>query len=206
LPLVISPANEVALREVTQDLQAMARASRNNLANIAAVTSRGLTLESGRAFVLLATKGRAALAKPGEIEEDSAARKSIRYATWYIRSHTPEAALPMTLNRAQASQAVTAAGEDGLVAVVAQAHPEIEVPGSADLYAIGTGAIVRQLSQPGSDSVMVILEGLERIAIVDVIQTRPYLPVEEFLHGYLLLSEKRTYHLTGYRFLLLLCF
>src|SRR5262245_37914141 len=87
----------------------------------------------------------------------------------------PHAALPMTLNRANASLAVAAAGEDGLVAVVTQAHPEAEVPAGSDLYAIGTGAVVRQLSQPGQDTVMVIVEGLERIAIVDIIQTHPYM-------------------------------
>jgi ATP-dependent Lon protease len=87
----------------------------------------------------------------------------------------PHAALPMTLNRPTASAAVEAAGEEGLVAVVTQAHPEAEVPGAGDLYAIGTGAIVRQLSQPGGGTVMVILEGLERIALVDVVQTHPYL-------------------------------
>ena len=87
----------------------------------------------------------------------------------------PHAALPMTLNRATASQAVAAAGEEGLVAVVTQAHPEAEVPGGGDLFAIGTGAVVRQLTQPGHDTVMVILEGLERIAIVDIVQTYPYL-------------------------------
>ena len=87
----------------------------------------------------------------------------------------PHAALPMTLNRANASQAVAAAGEEGLLAVVTQAHPEAEVPAGSDLYAIGTGAVVRQMTQPGMDTVMVILEGLERIAIVDIVQTHPYL-------------------------------
>jgi ATP-dependent Lon protease len=87
----------------------------------------------------------------------------------------PHAALPMTLNRPAASRAVEAAGQDGLVAVVTQAHPDTEDPSGSDLYAIGTGAVVRQLSQPGGGAVMVILEGLERIAIVDVIQTRPFL-------------------------------
>jgi ATP-dependent Lon protease len=86
----------------------------------------------------------------------------------------PHAALPMTLNREGASQAVAAAGEEGLLAVVTQAHPDAELPGGGDLYAIGTGAVVRQMSQ-GSDNVMVVIEGLERIAIVDIIQTRPYL-------------------------------
>jgi ATP-dependent Lon protease len=87
----------------------------------------------------------------------------------------PHAALPMTLNRSNASQAVAAAGEEGLVAVVTQAHPEVELPSGSDLYAIGTGAVVRQLTQPGNDTAMVIVEGLERIAIVDIVQTHPFL-------------------------------
>jgi ATP-dependent Lon protease len=87
----------------------------------------------------------------------------------------PHAAVPMTLNRPSASKAVAAAGVDGLVAVVTQAHPEAEVPGGGDLYAIGTGAVVRQLSEGGNDTSLVILEGLERIAIIEVIQIRPYL-------------------------------
>ena len=88
----------------------------------------------------------------------------------------PHAALPMTLGRASANHAVQAAGEDGLIAVVTQARPETELPGSSDLYAIGTGAVVRQLgTEQGSDQLLVILEGLERVAIVEIIQTRPYL-------------------------------
>lgn len=87
----------------------------------------------------------------------------------------PHAAVPMTLNRPSASKAVAAAGLDGLVAVVTQAHPEAETPAGSDLYAVGTGAVVRQLSEAGNDTAMVILEGIERIAIVEVVQIRPYL-------------------------------
>src|SRR5690349_15081023 len=87
----------------------------------------------------------------------------------------PHAAVPMTLNRPAASKAVAAAGVDGLVAVVTQAHPEAETPAGSDLYAVGTGAVVRQLSEAGNDTAMVILEGIERIAIVEVVQIRPYL-------------------------------
>jgi ATP-dependent Lon protease len=87
----------------------------------------------------------------------------------------PHAALPMTLNRPAASRAIEAAGEDGLVAVVTQARPEVEEPRASDLYAIGTGAAVRQISQPGGGSVMVILEGLERVSILDVVQSHPFM-------------------------------
>ncbi|NVB83813.1 MAG: endopeptidase La, partial [Kofleriaceae bacterium] len=85
----------------------------------------------------------------------------------------PHAALPMTLDRVGSSQAVAAAGEDGLLAVVTQAHPEADMPHGGDLYAVGTGAVVRQLTH--GDETMAVLEGLERIAIVEVVQTRPYL-------------------------------
>jgi ATP-dependent Lon protease len=87
----------------------------------------------------------------------------------------PHAALPMTLNRPAASKAVEAAGEEGLVAVVTQAHPEAEAPIPTDLFAIGTVATVRQLTQPGHGTVMVILEGLERVALVDIVQRAPFL-------------------------------
>jgi ATP-dependent Lon protease len=90
----------------------------------------------------------------------------------------PHAALPMTLNRPVASQAIEAAGEAGLVAVVTQSHVDVELPTGGDLYAIGSGAIVRQLTQasPGSGTApMVVLEGVERIAIIDIVQTRPFL-------------------------------
>jgi ATP-dependent Lon protease len=87
----------------------------------------------------------------------------------------PHAALPMTLNRPAASRAVEAAGEEGLVAVVTQAHPEAEAPIPTDLFAIGTVATVRQLTQPGHGTVMVILEGLERVALIDIVQRTPFL-------------------------------
>jgi len=87
----------------------------------------------------------------------------------------PHAALPMTLNRAAATNAAAAAGEEGLVAVVTQARAEAEPPGPGDLFAVGTGAVVRQLSHPGQDSAVVILEGLERVAILELVQTHPYL-------------------------------
>ncbi|HEY1553419.1 MAG TPA: endopeptidase La [Kofleriaceae bacterium] len=87
----------------------------------------------------------------------------------------PHAALPMSLNRAPASRAVEAAGQDGLIAVVTQVHPEIENPTAGDLYSIGAGAVVRQLTQPDGGHLMVIVEGLERISIVEILQTKPYL-------------------------------
>jgi hypothetical protein len=61
----------------------------------------GLTVESGVGYLLLVSKGRAALAKDGEIEEDPEKRKPVPHMTWYIGARTPDAALPLTLSPAE---------------------------------------------------------------------------------------------------------
>ena len=55
------------------------------------------SFEAGAAYLLLASHGRALLAKPGEISDDPARRKPIQYLMWYIDARAPEAAMPLTL-------------------------------------------------------------------------------------------------------------
>jgi ATP-dependent Lon protease len=88
----------------------------------------------------------------------------------------PHAALPITVSRPSVLGAVEAVGEDGLVAVITQLDPEEDRPSASELYKIGTGAIVRQLTHlgDGGEAAMMVLEGLERIAIVDELQAEPY--------------------------------
>jgi ATP-dependent Lon protease len=88
----------------------------------------------------------------------------------------PHAALPITVSRPSVLGAVEAVGEDGFVAVVTQLDPEEDEPGAGELYQIGTGAIVRQLTHlgDGHEAAMLVLEGLERIAILDELQGEPF--------------------------------
>jgi len=88
----------------------------------------------------------------------------------------PHAALPITVSRPSVLGAVEAVGEDGLVAVITQLDPEEDRPSASELYQIGTGAIVRKLTHlgDGREAAMLVLEGLERIAIVDELQAEPF--------------------------------
>jgi ATP-dependent Lon protease len=88
----------------------------------------------------------------------------------------PHAALPITVSRTSVLRAVESVGEDGLVAVVTQLDPEDDAPSARELYQIGTGAIVRQMTHlgDGNDAAMLVLEGLERVAIVEELQTEPF--------------------------------
>jgi hypothetical protein len=61
----------------------------------------GMALETGRGYLLLASKGRAVLAREGEFDPDPARRKPVSHATWYIGARGPESALPLTLAPAE---------------------------------------------------------------------------------------------------------
>ena len=88
----------------------------------------------------------------------------------------PRAALPITVSRKSALRAIEAVGENGLIAVVTQLNPEEDSPTARDLYRVGTGGVIRQLTHLGEskDAAMVVVEGLERVAVLDQHQIQPY--------------------------------
>jgi len=88
----------------------------------------------------------------------------------------PHAAMPITVSRPSVLRAVEAVGENGFLAVVTQLDAEEDEPTARQLYQVGTGAVVRQLTHlgDGGEAVMMVLEGLERIAILQELQDEPY--------------------------------
>jgi ATP-dependent Lon protease len=88
----------------------------------------------------------------------------------------PRAALPITVSRKSALRALEAVGENGLVAVVTQLNPDEDSPTARDLYRVGTGGVVRQFTYlgEGNGAAMVVVEGLERVAVLDQLQIQPY--------------------------------
>jgi ATP-dependent Lon protease len=80
------------------------------------------------------------------------------------------------VSRTSVLRAVESVGEDGFVAVVTQLDPEDDAPSARELYQIGTGAIVRQMTHlgEGREAAMLVLEGLERVAIVEELQAEPF--------------------------------
>lgn len=62
-----------------------------------------------------------------------------------------------------------------LVALVAQSNPEARPAGPDDLYRIGTAAIIHRLRRQPDGTLQIILQGLERIRILDFLHTEPFL-------------------------------
>jgi ATP-dependent Lon protease len=102
----------------------------------------------------------------------------------------PHAALPITVSRRSAVRAIEAVGENGFIAVVTQLDPGEDRPGASELYQIGTGAVVRQMTHLGEDrdAAMLVMEGVERIAVIEELQLEPYPRIRVRR----LASEKRT--------------
>ncbi len=72
---------------------------------------------------------------------------------------------------------------DRLVALVAQKDSSIEQPGPADIYTEGTAGRIAQLLRRPDGTIMVAVQGLERIRVTEVTQEEPYLVADiEVVH------------------------
>lgn len=88
----------------------------------------------------------------------------------------PGVLLPVTVARPKSKKLVTTAFKnDALLAVCCQKAQDVAEPGSDDLYILGTaGRVLRTLDMPDG-SLMVILKGMERVEIQEIVSTKPYL-------------------------------
>src|SRR5215475_3167272 len=75
----------------------------------------------------------------------------------------PHLVLPLTVGRPASVAAVEAAlaGEEQEIILAAQRDASVESPGQADLYTIGTRAIIRRFSK-NEDQIEVFVMGVER--------------------------------------------
>jgi ATP-dependent Lon protease len=92
----------------------------------------------------------------------------------------PGVLMPVTVGRDRSVAAVNAVlkTEDKTILVVAQRDPGKENPGLDDLYTIGTKAIVKQVGRTEDGTIQAVLQGLERVALLKVEQSLPYLEVQ----------------------------
>ncbi|MEY4705619.1 MAG: Lon protease, partial [Nitrospirota bacterium] len=88
--------------------------------------------------------------------------------------------MPLTVGRERSIAAIEAAmkTEDKTILVVAQRDPLTEEPGLDELYQIGTKAMVKQIGRSEDGTVHALVQGLERVALLKVEQTKPFLLVE----------------------------
>src|SRR6187549_2269032 len=87
----------------------------------------------------------------------------------------PGVMMPLTIGRERSVAAVNAAmkTEEKMIVVVAQRDPQTEEPALADLYSIGTKAIVKQIGQ-SEGTIHALVQGLDRVVLLKEEQTTPY--------------------------------
>src|SRR5690349_7970971 len=82
----------------------------------------------------------------------------------------PGLLMPLGVGRKASVAAVESAmaAEDKEVIVVAQKDAAVETPAAADLYTIGTRAVIRKSGRPRPDHIDLFVQGIERVVIVKV--------------------------------------
>jgi ATP-dependent Lon protease len=89
----------------------------------------------------------------------------------------PYLVTPLSVGRATSRAAIeaAAASEEKQIVIVAQRDASIEEPQQNDLYTIGTKAIIRKMAKPRDEAIDLIVQGIERVAIIRVEQVGSYL-------------------------------
>lgn len=91
----------------------------------------------------------------------------------------PGVMMPLTIGRERSVAAIHAAlkTEEKTIIVVAQRDAQTEEPNLADLYTIGTKAIIKQIVQSSEGTLHVVVQGLHRVVLMKEEQKLPYLLV-----------------------------
>jgi ATP-dependent Lon protease len=89
----------------------------------------------------------------------------------------PQTAVPLTIGQIRSIKLVDEASvtPGKMIALVAARDPEIEEPGPADLYRMGTIATIHQLFRVPDNTIRLLVQGLARFRLGDFVQTDPYL-------------------------------
>ena len=78
----------------------------------------------------------------------------------------PHMVLPLFVGRDRSIKALDQAmAADKQILLVAQRSPDVDDPGAADLYPVGTLATVLQLLKLPDGTIKVLVEGLARVAV-----------------------------------------
>lgn len=88
----------------------------------------------------------------------------------------PGITMPLTVGRERSTAAVNAAmkTEEKMIVIVAQRDPLTEEPRLADLYPIGTKAIIKQIGQTSEGTIHILAQGVERVVLIKEEQLAPY--------------------------------
>jgi len=88
----------------------------------------------------------------------------------------PQTAVPLTVGQPRSIKLVDeVVGGDKLVGLVAAVNPELESPGPADLYRVGTIATVHRLLRAPDGTIRLLVQGLDRFRVGEFVTEEPYL-------------------------------
>src|SRR3989440_7904219 len=88
----------------------------------------------------------------------------------------PGGVLPLAVGRQKTIALIKdAVRDDQVIGVVTQRRAEEEDPGSADMYPMGTVARIVKLLKMGEDNYSLVVQGLARFRVLDLVQETPYL-------------------------------
>ena len=88
----------------------------------------------------------------------------------------PQTAVPLTVGQPRSIKLVDdVVGADKLVGLVAAVNPELESPGPADLYRVGTIATVHRLLRAPDGTIRLLVQGIARFRLGEFIEEEPYL-------------------------------
>ncbi len=82
---------------------------------------------------------------------------------------------------------------DSLVFLTAQKEAEVDIPGPEDFYHVGTVCKIKQLLKLPGDNIRVLVEGINRARVTDVIMEEPYFQVkiEELFYNEEIVKDKK---------------
>jgi ATP-dependent Lon protease len=89
----------------------------------------------------------------------------------------PQTAVPLTIGQPRSIKLVdeVSASSGKLLGLVAARNPEIEEPGPADLFGVGTIATVHRLFRAPDNTIRLLVQGLMRFRVLEIVEKEPYL-------------------------------
>jgi ATP-dependent Lon protease len=91
----------------------------------------------------------------------------------------PGTVVPLSIRRKSSRQLLDESlGTSKVIGLMTQKKAEVEQPGPDDIYAIGVAALVLKMIRQPDETVLLVIQALQRIALRKIVQTYPYMRAE----------------------------
>jgi ATP-dependent Lon protease len=89
----------------------------------------------------------------------------------------PHVGMPLTAGRPISLAAIESAvaTEEKEILVVSQRDASVQKPGGADLFEVGTRALIRRLAPGPTGGVQMFVQGAERVRVLEILQLEPFI-------------------------------